>query len=227
MPASEPIQYWIDPASHEAGVRVEFAVIRGITISQKDPELERWKRPIQRQLREIDLDKDPVLIAYRELNASVGNATSLASPEYLLRLIQRAGKLPQINTAVDAYNIISAETRAVLSAHDLDKLQGPVGMVVLRQPATFDPLGSTESETLPAGEFTIRDDQHALCRLNSKQSRLSSTSLSTKSLLIDAQGNKLLEGEKLKAAIDAACESIIRFTGGNREPMIQVEMPQN
>jgi DNA/RNA-binding domain of Phe-tRNA-synthetase-like protein len=100
-------------------------------------------------------------------------------------------------------------------------------MVVLKQAATFQPLGSMESEILPAGEFTICDSQHALCRLNSKQSRLSSTSLSTKSLLIYAQGNKLLEGQQLKKAIDVACESIIRFTGGHREPMVQVEAPQN
>jgi DNA/RNA-binding domain of Phe-tRNA-synthetase-like protein len=80
-------------------------------------------------------------------------------------------------------------------------------------------------ESLPAGEFTIRDDEHLLCRLNCKQSRLSSVSLSTGDLLLYAQGNPRLEGARLGAAMEDACNAIIRFSGGSREPLEQVEPP--
>lgn len=217
-----PVNYWVDQRLYEVGVRVEFAVIRDVTVHPKSAELEAWKRAIQRRLREVDIDQDPVLIAYRRLLAAVGNAQAVASPEYLLRLIQKHGRLPQINTVVDAYNIVSAETRAVVSAHDLDKLKGTLRMVRLDEPLNFEPLGSGDSESLPPGEFTIRDDAHPLCRLNCKQSRLSSVTPQTRNLLLYAQGNPQLEGVALRSALSAACESIIRFSGGQREAVSEV-----
>lgn len=218
-----PVNYWVEPRLHEVGVRVEFAVIGGVNVAPKAPELEPWKRAIQKRLREADIENDPVLVAYRRLLAAVGNAEAVASPEYLLRLIQKHGRLPQINTVVDAYNIVSAETRAVLSAHDLDKVRGTLRMVLLDEPLDFEPLGPGGTEVLPPGEFTIRDDAHPLCRLNCKQSRLSSVTPETRNLVLYAQGNPELEGDALRSALDAACEAITRFSGGRREPINRVE----
>lgn len=216
------VNYWVEPKLYDIGVRVEFAVISGVTVAPTSPELEIWKRAIQKRLREADIDNDPVLIAYRRLLAAAGNAEAVASPEYLLRLIQKHGRLPQINTVVDAYNIVSAETRAVVSAHDLDKLTGTLRMILLDEPLTFEPLGRGAPERLPPGEFTIRDDVHPLCRLNCKQSALSSVTPETRNLLLYAQGNPALEGDALRAALDVACEAIIRFSGGRREAVNEV-----
>lgn len=218
---SSQVNYWIDPRTYDLGVRVEFAVVRDVTVSDKSAELETWKRSIQRRLREAEIDNDPILIAYRELLAKV-NPDAVASPEYLLRLIQKHGRLPQINTVVDAYNVVSADTRAVISAHDLDKLRGPLRMIQLDQSLAFEPLGPGGTEELPRGEFTIRDDVHALCRMNCKQSRLSSVTPETRNVLFYAQGNPKLEGPALASAMDAACEAIIRFSGGHREPVNEV-----
>ena len=216
------MEYWVDPRTCKLGVRVEFAIVRDVTVSNKSAELETWKRAIQRRLREVAIDDDPVLIAYRELLAKI-DPDAVASPEYLLRLIQKHGRLPQINTVVDAYNVVSADTRAVISAHDLDKLKGPLRMIQLDQSLSFEPLGPGGAETLLPGEFTIRDDEHALCRMNCKQSRLSSVTPETRNLLFYAQGNPLLEGAALSSAMDAACEAVIRFSGGRNESVNQIE----
>lgn len=217
-----PVAYWVEPKLYEIGVRVEFAVISGVNVSSKSPELETWKRGIQRGLREADIENDPILNAYRRLLAAVGNPEAVASPEYLLRLIQKHGRLPQINTVVDAYNIVSADTRAVVSAHDLERLQGTLRMVLIDEPLVFEPLGPGGAERLPSGEFTIRDDVHPLCRLNCKQSRLSSVTPETRNLLLYAQGNPELEGDALRAALDMAVDAIIRFSGGRREAVNEV-----
>lgn len=218
-----PVAYWVEPKLYEIGVRVEFAVVSGVNVSRSSPELETWKRGIQRGLREVDIENDPILVAYRRLLAAVGNPEAVASPEYLLRLIQKHGRLPQINTVVDAYNVVSADTRAVVSAHDLDRLKGTLRMVLIDEPLVFEPLGPGGAESLPSGEFTIRDDAHPLCRLNCKQSRLSSVIPETRNLLLYAQGNPELEGEALRAALDMACDAIIRFSGGRREAVERVE----
>lgn len=222
-----PIQYWVDPAVLDTGARVELAVIRGVTVKRKNPDLDRWRKPIQQELREVDIDADPIVLAFRALLSGIGASDAVASPEYLLRLLQRNGKLPEINTVVDAYNVISAQYRTVISAHDLDRLTGTLRMIRLTEPAPFEPLGSDSTEMLPAGEFTIRDDRHLLCRLNCKQSRLSSVGPETKNLLLYAQGNPRLEGDALRAAMDAACEAIVRFSGGEREPVEQIPPPDN
>src|SRR5436305_5890631 len=146
---NSPVNYWVDPRVYEVGARVEFAVISGVTVSPKSAELEPWKRAIQKRLREAEIEDDPVLVAYRRLLAAVGNAEAVASPEYLLRLIRKHGRLPQINTVVDAYNVVSADTRAVVSAHDLDRLAGTLRMIRLDEPLDFEPLGPSGTERLP------------------------------------------------------------------------------
>lgn len=218
--------FWVDPRAEEIGVRFLVAVLTGLEIRKKEPELERWRRAIQKELLEVDIDADPVLAAYRPLLAAAGNSEAVASPEYLFRLLQRVGTLPRINTCVDAYNTVSVRTRAVASVHDLQRLSGPVRMVRLREPETFYPLGrQEESEIMPAGEFGARDDRHMLCRLNCKQSRLSSVSEDSRDVLVYVQGNPALEGAALEAALEELCEAILRFNGGVRQPVEQVAAP--
>jgi DNA/RNA-binding domain of Phe-tRNA-synthetase-like protein len=222
---NRPIEFWLDRKADEIGVRFDVAVIRDVQVRREDGELEKWKRPIQKQLRDSDLEADTILSAYRPVLTAAGNPSAVASPEYLLTMIRKHGRLPRINTVVDAYNIVSAQTRAVASAHDLDRLTGPVRLIRLDSPAAFEPLGSRDTETIPAGEFGVRDDRHMLCRLNCKQSRLSSVGTSTKSILIYVQGNPALEGHELASTLDLICETVIRFNGGNRTDVLRLEPP--
>lgn len=220
-----PMQYWFDPEAERIGVRFEVAVLRDVTVRREDPELESWKRRAQQALRQLVLQGDPILEAYRAVLAAAGNPAAVASPAYLLDMVQRSGRLPRINTLVDTYNVCSAQTRAVASAHDLERLTGPVRLVRLRTPAPFHPLGAGIPETLPAGEFGVRDDRHMLCRLNCKQSRLSSVGLQTTNVLVYVQGNPALEGEALRAALDSICEAIRRFNGGWQDAVTRRDPP--
>jgi DNA/RNA-binding domain of Phe-tRNA-synthetase-like protein len=221
-----PYQFWVDSRAEEIGVRFLVAILTGLEIRKKEPELERWRRAIQKELMTVDIDADARLAGYRPVLAAAGNPTAIASPEYLFRLLHRVGTLPRINTCVDAYNTVSVSTRAVASVHDLHKLSGTVRMVRLSESQTFYPLGRDESEEImPAGEFGARDDRHMLCRLNCKQSRLSSIDETSRDVLVYVQGNPALEGASLAAALEELCDTVLRFNGGTRLPVEQVSPP--
>ncbi len=220
-------RFYIDPRAEEIGVRFSVAVLTDLEVRERDPELDRWKRKIQKDLRSVDVDSAPLLSAYHPVLAAAGNSSAIASPELLLRLLQEVGTLPRINTCVAAYNIISVVTRAVVSVHDLRRLEGMVRMVLLQASEPFLPLGTNETEIMQPGEFGARDDHHMLCRLNCKQSRLSSVGLETRDVLVYVQGNPSLEGTLLDSALDEVCAAIIRFNGGTRQTVERVKAPRS
>ena len=217
------IPYSISPDATAIGLAFEVAVIKGVSPTRQNTELDAWKRAEQKVIRKQDWSDDKRLAGYREVLAAAGNPAAVASPEFLLQMLKRSGRLPAINSLVDAYNVISIRERAVVSAHDLDELRGSVRLVRLSEPLPFEPLGNHEVEEIPAGEFGVQDDRHMLCRLNCKQSRLSSVMLNTEDVLIYVQGNNDLQGIELATVTDAVCDAVIQFNGGERVPTECVE----
>lgn len=216
--------FWQDTESERRGIRVDVAIVTGVSARREDRDLEQWKRAVQVEIREASLDSSK-LEAYRALIREAGNAEVVSSSEYLITLVRRSGRIPRINTVVDAYNVESARLEVVASAHDLGKLRGPIRLVTLREPTPFEPLGSDRAEPIPAGEWGIRDDAHMLCRMCCKQSRRSSVAAETTDLLIYVQGNPAYEGDMLRGALDRVCEAVIRFNGGRRVEVRRVPPP--
>ena len=216
--------FWQDAESDRRGVRLDVAVVAGVTVRREDRELERWKRAVQAEIREGMLDAAE-LEGFRDVIRGAGNTEAVSSPEYLIALARRSGRIPLINTVVDAYNVESARLKVVASAHDRDKLRGPVRLVSLPGPTPFEPLGTDRTEFIPAGEWGIRDDVHMLCRMCCKQSRRSSVGVETTDLLIYVQGNPAFEGDSLQGALDQICEAVIRFNGGRRVELRRVDPP--
>lgn len=218
------LSFWQDPESERRGIRLDVAVVAGVTVRNEDRELEQWKRTAQAEIREEVSDLTE-LDGYRRLIREAGNAEAVASPEYLIALARRSGRLPRINTVVDAYNVESARLKVVASAHDRGRLQGPVRLVSLSEPTPFEPLGTDRSEWIPAGEWGIRDDVHMLCRMCCKQSRRSSVRADTTDLLIYVQGHTSYEGNALRSALDRICDAVMRFNGGHRLDLRRVAAP--
>jgi DNA/RNA-binding domain of Phe-tRNA-synthetase-like protein len=223
-------EFWQDPESERRGIHVDIAVITGVSVRREDRDLEQWKRAAQVEIREAPVDTAK-LDGYRVLIHGAGNTEAVSSPEYLIGLTRRTGRMPRINTVVDAYNVESARLEVVASAHDLNMLRGPVRLVTLCESTPFEPLGNDRAELIPADEWGIRDDVHMLCRMCCKQSRRSSVVAETTNLLIYVQGNPAYQGDALRCALDRICEAVIRFNGGQQVearrvvPTRSTEMP--
>jgi DNA/RNA-binding domain of Phe-tRNA-synthetase-like protein len=206
--------YWVDERASAIGVKFQVAEIYGVTVKKKDRALEQFKLRSAVYAAKTDMHTHPILQGYRDLYAAIGVKDAVASPELLLRLIAKNGKLPTINTVVDAYNEKSIETLAVVSAHDLSKITGDVRIVTTTGDEIFHPLGSAEVENLPREEWAGIDDAHVLCRLNCRQSELSKITLETTGLLVYVQGNKITDDSYLRRCLVEICECIVEFNGG-------------
>ena len=104
--------------------------IEDLTISNKDKELEEYSKDLFDSLRQrFDMDsikEDLTVRAYRDFYWSIGIDPTKTRPsaEALLRRVVRGSPLPNINTAVDAMNLVSVETGIVFSVFDRSRMSG-------------------------------------------------------------------------------------------------------
>jgi DNA/RNA-binding domain of Phe-tRNA-synthetase-like protein len=210
--------YSISAEAAAIGVKFKVALIHDIhRVRHELPELEARKEEAVHRASAVDLEANPILAGYRTLFERVGAPAAVASPELLLRLALEKGALPKVNSVVDAYNAVSLETLMVVSAHDLDCIEGNARLVMTSGNEVFHPLRSPEAVTLPAGQWAGVVDNHVLCQMNCKQSELSKVTTRTKNLLIYVQGNPATTDEDVNAALDAVCREIVHFNGGEVE----------
>jgi len=207
-------EWGIDPKAKEIGVSFRCGHIHGVQIKRKINSLSSLLKSRRKKVLDIEPDSDLILNEYRAVFKSIGIKGVVSSPEYLVRLVHRNGKLPRINSVVDAYNQVSGERRVVASAHDMDKISGPVKLEIADKEIPFKPIGNGDIEWINPGEWYVHDDKHSLCRLNCKQSRLSSTSLDTENLLVYVQGNNKVSDEELLESLREICIMITQYNGG-------------
>lgn len=207
--------YWVEAEAEALGVKFGVAEIYGIQPARENKELEELKRTLARDMQSVDYSANPTLLSYRQLLDSVGAFSEIASPASLLEFVKRSGRLPKVNTVVDAYNVVSLKTMVVVSAHDLDKVVGNPRIAMTRGDEAFYPLGASAPILLPPGQWAGVVDNHILCQLNCKQSELSKVTLQTRNLMIYVQGNRATSDAELRAALNEVCGQIVTFCGGN------------
>lgn len=177
----------------------------------------------QRLLAEFTPERiktDPILAGYRRLHEAVGcsNKRNIAAPESLLLFLLRTGALPQINLIVDIYNLISAQTRLSLGAHDIRQVSGAVQLRLTDGSERFLPLGAEEPKLVRAGEYAYIDDaRDILCRLEVRQAEKSKITLETTDAFFIVQGNAATNDAYLDAATSELIALLQRFCGGTVE----------
>lgn len=119
---------------------------------------QRWTGTTKQALR-----SHPVASAYIELYRQAG-INPKDHPPAAMNLVQRfllgatLGRLPRINTIVDAVNLAAAETLVPLAALDAQKLSVPLCLDLSGAGEEFLGFGYTQPETLAAGTPVLRDN---------------------------------------------------------------------
>ena len=207
---------WVDAEAAAVGVKFRAAEIRGVHVSRRSSrELDAAKRAIAEHVRTSNAAASEILAGYRLLFERVGATGYLASPQALLELALSKG-LPELNSVVDAYNVVSLRRLVVVSAHDLDHVEGNPRIEMTKGHEVFHPLRA-DPFTLPAGQWAGVADNHILCQMNCKQSELSKVTRDTTNLLLYVQGNPHTSDDYVEAALHEVCEEIVRFNGGVTE----------
>jgi methionyl-tRNA synthetase len=208
------IKFHIDKEIKSLGLKVCVAQISGIHVKKKHEGLEKIKKNLVENFKLLDNHKE-ILEEYHKIYTKV-NADTKTSIEYLHNLIEHKGQLPQINTVVDSYNVVSAKTMLAMGAYDLNKISGDIHLRYVDSTDKYSDLDTSEIKSVPSNEFAYVDDKgNILCRLNIKQSAQTKVDKNTSNVVLIVDGNNLVDDNLLLSATEEACKNIVKYCGGN------------
>lgn len=207
----------ITPEVKALGINVCMVVVRGASISNKSNPLEKRKKEAVASLLALDTASHPVLQAYRELHAQAGLEGQLPPAQHLINLAQKNGRLPNINTAVDCYNLVSALTGLSIGAHDLAHVKGDLTFRLTNGSERYTPLGESEPIKVAPGEYAAMDDEKIICRMDVKQCNETKVTKETGAFLVYVQGNKNTELSYIEDGLRQVSDLLKEICGGTYE----------
>ena len=208
---SEQISISVAPEAQKLGINVVAAVFTAAQISNKRAALEEKKKELITKIASVVLENNPILAAYRELHEICGTGDIMPPAEHLITLLRKNGRLPNINTAVDSYNLVSAESFLSIGAHDLSKVKGNLAIKVTDGSELYVPLGAAAPEKVKNGGYACVDAEKIVCRMDVKQCEQTKVTKETTEFIVYIQGNKNTTMEYLAAALDKVCKYICEF----------------
>jgi len=177
------------------GICVVEGDIKSVSIAGESPGLEALKVEAARSIgSQYTLEKvkdDPVFRAYRDFFWSVGIDPTKTRPasEALVRRLLSGGKLPKINTAVDAYNLASATSGVPIAAFDADKLDGGLTMRFAAEGETFRGIGMKETIGLKLNQVILTDSTKIIAIYPYRDSDDTKVTMDTKNIRIVSCGS--------------------------------------
>ena len=170
------MDFYVEQAVLDAGVKIVFAAVFGLDNHGEDPE---WAACRDRRLEELyeayaelDVHADPILEGFNLLHDKTGvkRRKNIPASENLIRLLKKNHGMFYINQAVDIYNLISLESKLALGAHNIDRVEGDVTLRFTDGSERFVPIGQSEPIPVAAHEYCYCDDSNeVLCRLEIRQ----------------------------------------------------------
>lgn len=198
-----------------------MASIKGASISNKSVALEKLKKERIEKIRKLDVSSNQILRGYKELYALAGLNEYKPPAEHLITLIKTNGRLPNINTVVDCYNLVSAETFLSIGAHDTAHITGEITFKVTDGSEKYTPLLENKPFTVSVGEYACMDKEKILCRMDIKQCDETKITKDTKEFIVYVQGNKFTKFEYLQKILLEVCELIKDICGGTYEVVLE------
>lgn len=212
------MQLIVTPEVKALGIDARLAIISGATISNKSLPLEKIKKEVVEALQKIQVESEPILQEYRRLHQAAGlPPESLPPAEHLIRLAQKNGRLPNINTVVDSYNLVSAQSFLSIGAHDLAHVKGDVVFALTDGSELYVPLGESAPVAVLPGEYACCDAEKIICRMDIKQCNQTKITKETKNFLVYVQGNRAVPSARLEETLQQVCNLITEICGGNYE----------
>lgn len=170
------MEFKVEKAVLDAGVKIVFVVIQGLDNSKESYEWHAHREVLLNDLleryKDVDVHQDPILEGFNLLHDHTGvkRRKNIPASENLIKLLQKHGSLTYINKVVDIYNLISLDSKLALGAHNIDRVSGNVTLRFTDGTERFVPLGQTEPVAINPHEYSYIDDSNeVLCRLEIRQ----------------------------------------------------------
>jgi len=191
-----------------------------LEIKQDSSGLEDLKTKVADEIRSRftleNVKDDPMFRAYRDFFWSVGVDPTKTRPasEALVRRLLSGGKLPNINTAVDAYNMASAISSVPIAAFDADLLGGVLTMRFARDGESFLGIGMKELVALKPNQVIITDARHVIAIYPYRDSDDTKVTASTKKIHLVSCGVPKIEKSKVLEAYETCARYLGEYAGG-------------
>ncbi len=202
------------------GICVAEGDIKSVNITAESSGLDALKVDVARSVgSRYTLEKvkdDPVFRAYRDFFWSVGIDPTKTRPasEALVRRLLSGGKLPKINTAVDAYNLASALSGVPIAAFDADKLDDSLAMRFAAEGETFRGIGMKETIALKPNQVILTDSKKIIAIYPYRDSDDTKVTMDTKNIHIVSCGVPRIDKNKVLEAYGLCAGYLKEYAGG-------------
>lgn len=207
--------------SRYRGVKIGVLVGRGVRVEGQNPLIEELKgRAIGEAADAIGsgaVTAHPFIASWREMYRSFGTRPGDYRPsaEALLRRALKDGALPLINTAVDAYNIVSIRHLIPMGGFDLDRVQGAITLRLSGGGEAFLPLGASHPEETYRGEPVYADGARVLTRRwNHRDCEETKITVETANIAMFADGSPEIPRESVETAVNDLRSLLTSCCGG-------------
>ena len=221
------MEFKVEKAVLDAGVKIVFVVIRGLDNSKENVEWHAHREVLLNNLleryKDIDVQKDPILEGFNLLHDHIGvkRRKNIPASENLIKLLQKHSSLTYINKIVDIYNLISLDSKLALGAHNIDRVSGNVTLRFTDGTERFVPLGQTEPVAINPHEYSYIDDSNeVLCRLEIRQVQKTLVDETARNVFYIVQGNDATSDELLHQTAQKIIDLTTQYCGGVGEIVI-------
>ncbi|QQG44753.1 MAG: lysine--tRNA ligase [Candidatus Roizmanbacteria bacterium] len=204
-------------------VIIGIAIIKNVNISKNNPELEKEIKKFidsQSSLTNDIISSYPEIQSYRRIYKETGIDwhSRRPSPEALLRRIAQKKGLYQINTCVDAYNLVVMKNRVSSGAFDLDKIIFPTELRFAKTGEEILLLGDKEPTQYKKGEAAYFDQQGGYnIDFNYRDAQRTAVTENTKNLLVNIDGVYGIDRSYVEKNLKETIEIIQKYCGGKVE----------
>jgi len=221
------MHFYVEQAVLDAGVKILFAAVYGITNHGEDPEWAAYREKRLEELyveyAELDIHTDPVLEGFNILHDRTGvkRRKNIPASENLIKLLKKNHGMFYINQAVDIYNLISLESKLALGAHNIDRVDGDVTLRFTDGSERFVPIGQTEPIPVAAHEYSYCDDANeVLCRLEIRQVEKTKVDETARNVFYIVQGNEATPDKLLYDTAHRIIDLTVKYCGGTGEIIV-------
>ena len=216
------MDYFVERAVLDAGVKIVFAAVHGLDNHGEDPEWAAYRdkrlEELFEEYAELDVHADPILEGFNLLHDKTGvkRRKNIPASENLIKLLRKNHGMFYINRAVDIYNLISLESRLALGAHDIDRVEGNVTLRFTDGSERFVPIGQTEPVPVAPHEYCYCDDANeVLCRLEIRQVEKTKVDEAAQNVFYIVQGNEATPDALLYNTAQRIVELTVKYCGGS------------
>lgn len=204
-------------------INIGIAMIKNVRISKSHPDLVQETNQFissQFNLSNEIIGAYPEVLAYRKLYKEMGVDwhSRRPSPEALLRRISQKKDLYQINTCVDAYNLIVLKHRVSVGAFDYDRFSFPT---IMRFPKIGEEillLGDKEPTKFKPTEIAYFDKNGGYnIDFNYRDAQRTCVTEDTKTILLNVDGIYDISRSMVEKSLKESIEIIQKYCGGTVE----------